>query len=274
MAKLYFRYGAVGSAKTLNLLAVAHNYQQQNKLVAITKPCIDTRFGQDFVKSRAELSKQVTFIIDDSTVLNPDHFRNIHCLVVDEAQFLHPKHIEMLRMIADEANCPVICYGLRTDFRRELFPGSKRLIELADSIEEVKTTCHFCNRKAIFNLKLLTHPDGKISGTTLGEQIQLGCEETYVPTCSFHYNDYTKHENSAPVGDAAPQTTQESGDMTSAAGLLVNDNLDAEVQLSKVLYRQDQVSNNREAIDQLRQNLLTDNPDNYTIPSSSSNDSK
>jgi thymidine kinase len=182
MAKLYFRHGTVGSAKTLNLLAVAHNYERQGKRVVVLKPRFDTRFGEDQVASRAGLTRTAHRLIDDDTDLAPDEFRGCDCVLVDEAQFLTPRIVEQLRDITRASGCPVICYGLRTDFRTHLFPGSRRLLELADSIEEVKTTCAFCNRKAIFNLKLV---DGRAD--LEGPSAQLGSEETYQPVCFPHY---------------------------------------------------------------------------------------
>ena len=115
---------------------------------------------------------------------------NVHCILVDESQFLDPKHIDQLRAITLLWKVPVICYGLRTDFRTCLFPGSKRLMEVADSIEEVKTTCNFCNNKAVFNLK---HVNGKADCT--GPAIQLGAEEKYFPTCFACYRQSLKDSN-------------------------------------------------------------------------------
>ena len=196
MPKLYFRHGAVASAKTLNLLAVAHNYRQQGKNVMVIKPGIDTRFGIDVVASRAGLQQKADVVVyPETNLLNiTPTIENLHCVLVDEVQFLQPEQIEQLRVITlkwdvpvvpyeyscyfDELSTSQICYGLRTDFRTELFPGSKRLLELADNIEEVKTTCNFCNRKAVFNLK---HVNGV--ATNEGPSIQLGAEEKYFPAC-------------------------------------------------------------------------------------------
>ena len=157
MPKLYFRHGAVSSAKTLNLLAVAHTYKQQGKHILLIKPSMDTRFGAEEIKSKAGLSCDADILISKDTNLldYPIKGRKIHCVLVDEAQFLDPIHIDQLRIITLLWNVPVICYGLRTDFRTKLFPGSQRLMEVADSIEEVKTTCYYCNKKAVFNLKHL-----------------------------------------------------------------------------------------------------------------------
>ena len=183
MAKLYFRYGTVGSAKTLNLLAVAHNYRQQKKRVLIIKPALDVRFGRDVVRSRAGLEQDADLLVGCDTKIAVDTLEGIDCVLVDEAQFLSTYVVDQLRMLTDMPGVPVICYGLRTDFRKELFSGSQRLLEVADAIEEVKTTCAFCNRKAIFNLKLV---DGR--PTRDGPSIELGAEEKYQPTCSTCYH--------------------------------------------------------------------------------------
>lgn len=178
MAKLYFRHGTVGSAKTLNLLAVAHNYRQQGKHVLLLKPELDDRFGKESIKSRAGLEMAADILVNPTTNLLQVPFDGVSCLLVDEAQFLTTENVDQLREIALVKDIPVICYGLRTDFRSKLFPGSLRLMELADSIEEVKATCFFCNRKSIMNLK---HVNGR--ATLEGPAIQLGAEETYFPAC-------------------------------------------------------------------------------------------
>ena len=136
MPKLYFRHGAVSSAKTLNLLAVAHNYRIQGKQVLLMKPEMDSRWGVDSIKSRAGLDQKADVLIGPDTDLFQieESRRKVHCVLVDEAQFLDPKHIEQLRAITLLWHVPVICYGLRTDFRTNLFAGSKRLLELAGNI--------------------------------------------------------------------------------------------------------------------------------------------
>lgn len=190
MAKLYFRYGTVSSAKTLNLLAVAHNYRQQGKEVLLIKPALDTRFGLAVIKTRAGLEMSADVLAPADGKIPLPALDNITCILVDEVQFLHPDAIDQLRFITHaavdpkpEPGIPVICYGLRTDFRRQLFPASQRLLELADSIEEVKTICHYCLQKAIFNLKLL---DGK--PTLTGPSVELGSEEKYLPVCANCYD--------------------------------------------------------------------------------------
>jgi thymidine kinase len=193
MAKLWFRHGSVGSAKTLNLLSVAHQYEEQDKKILLAKPSCDTRFGLRWVKSRAGLQREADVLLDDDTEI-PDHiFEGCHCLLVDEAQFLSPFIIDQLRHIASGLRVPVIAYGLRSDFRSHLFPGSKRLLELADKIEEVKSTCRFCNSKAMMSLKKV---DGV--GTLDGASVALGCEELYVPVCYPHF--FKKTQLSEEVG--------------------------------------------------------------------------
>lgn len=187
MAKLYFRYGAVSSAKTMNLLAVAYNYRQQGKRVLLLKPAFDSRFGVHKIKSRAGLEQDADILVHPTTKLPGDSLVGISCILVDEAQFLGVQIINQLREISVHKNIPVICYGLRADFRSHLFEGSKRLLELADTIEEVKTTCAFCNKKATMNLK---HSNGR--ATIEGPSVDLGAEEKYFPACYSCYHDQLK----------------------------------------------------------------------------------
>lgn len=184
MAKLYFRYGTVGSAKTLNLLAVAHNYERQGKRVLVIKPAFDERFGAAEVVSRAGLKRAADLALADGDVPSAVHAAEADCVLVDEAQFLDAEQIEVLRDWTRELDVPVICYGLRADFRTELFEGSRRLLELADSIEEIKTTCAWCNGKATQNLKLV---DGV--ATREGPAKELGAEERFQPVCYRHYRE-------------------------------------------------------------------------------------
>lgn len=184
MAKLYFRYGTVGSAKTLNLLAVAHSYTQQEKRVLVIKPELDVRFGRSLVKSRAGLEREADLLVKSDTVIDARAFDGIDCVLVDEAQFLSVGLVDQFRAVASGRGIPVICYGLRGDFRTELFTGSRRLMELADEISEIKTTCFFCKRKAVFNLKLANGIP-----TRQGPVIDLGAEEKYLPACGCCYED-------------------------------------------------------------------------------------
>lgn len=184
MAKLYFRYGVVSSAKTLNLLAVAHNYRTQNRNVLLLKPAFDTRFGAGEIRSRAGLEMKADVLVDRDTKFEHSIFKDMSCVLVDEAQFVSASVIDQLRVISIDLNIPVICYGLRADFRGELFEGSRRLLEIADSIEEIKTTCFFCNKKATMNLK---HVDGRAD--LHGPSVQLGAEEKFYPACYACYRE-------------------------------------------------------------------------------------
>ncbi|HEY1554627.1 MAG TPA: thymidine kinase [Kofleriaceae bacterium] len=187
MAKLYFRYGTMDSAKSMNLLAVAHNYRKQGKRVLLVKPRLDTRFGEAKISSRCGLEAEADLLVEEDTALDPRDFAGLDCVLVDEAQFLAPSLIEDLRRITVEPGVPVICYGLRTDFRTKLFPGAQRLMELADRIEEVKVTCQYCAKKAICNLRFVNG-----TPTVLGPQIQLGADEHYAPVCWGHYDEATR----------------------------------------------------------------------------------
>jgi thymidine kinase len=187
LAKLYYRYGVVGSAKTLNLLAVAHSYRAQGKKVLLVKPAQDTRFGKNHIRSRAGLETEADLLVDKKSDLLSLNFKGIDCLLIDEVQFIAPEVIDQLRVITIEENIPVICYGLRNDFKNTLFPGSRRLMEIADSIEEVKSICHFCKKKAVMNIR---HVDGK--PTLTGAQVELGAEEKYFPACAPCF--YAQHQ--------------------------------------------------------------------------------
>ncbi|MFM8981202.1 MAG: thymidine kinase, partial [Planctomycetia bacterium] len=182
MAKLYFRYGTVGSAKTLNLLAVAHNYERQGRKVLVAKPVVDTRDGVRTIASRAGLHREADLLLGPEDRLEVRRLRHLDALLVDEAQFLSEANVEGLRRLTVEAKVPVLCYGLRADFRGRLFEGSKRLFELADTIEEVKTICADCTRKAIMNMRLV---DGQ--PTLEGPSVQLGGDESYKPQCYAHW---------------------------------------------------------------------------------------
>jgi thymidine kinase len=187
VAKLYFRYGTMDSAKSMNLLAVAHNYRKQGKRVLLVKPRLDVRFGAAKISSRSGLEAEADLMIDADSSLDPRDFEGLDCVLVDEAQFLPPSVIEDLRRITVDPGVPVICYGLRTDFRTRLFPGAQRLMELADGIEEVKVTCQYCAKKAICNLRFVNG-----SPTVRGPQVQLGADETYAPVCWSHYDEATR----------------------------------------------------------------------------------
>ena len=170
MAKLYFRYGAMGSSKTANAIMVQYNYQERGQKALILKPKLDTRDGERVVSSRCGLSAPCMYIEDDYA-----------CLIVDEAQFLTKAQVEELVRIVDYEHIPVVAYGLRADFKGNFFEGSQWLMAWADSIEEVKTIC-WCGRKATFNARLL---NGKVTKT--GEQVVLGGNESYTSLCRLHW---------------------------------------------------------------------------------------
>lgn len=192
MAKLEFRYGAMNSGKSMMLLQVAYNYTENNRNVLLLKSEIDTK-GDDFLVSRIGPKRQVDIILKkDEPVLQKRYSRkikNTECLLVDEVQFLNPKQIEELWYIAKILDIPVICFGLKSDFQTNSFPGSKRLLELCDSITELETICT-CGKKARFNAR-------KINGryTAVGEQNVIdGAHDNveYVPLCGKCYIKYVK----------------------------------------------------------------------------------
>ena len=181
MAKLYFRYGAMGSSKSAQALITKFNYEEKEMRVWLLKPAVDTRDGVGVVTSRIGLSQPADVITADMDLFSifQEREREFYDVIIaDEAQFFTPVQIEQLRDIVDLYNVPVFCYGLRTDFRTQLFPGSKRLLELADSISELKTVCA-CGGKAIVNARL--DKDGTV--LTQGAQVMLGGNERYVPMC-------------------------------------------------------------------------------------------
>ena len=185
MAKLYFRYGAMNSSKTANALMVKFNYEERQQRVLLMKPALDIRDGAGVVKSRAGLSSPCLLIERDGSVLKllTEHMAQqpLHCLIVDEAQFLTREQVLELVKVVDEWKIPVICYGLRADFMGNLFEGSQTLLAFADTVEEVKTIC-WCGRKAIMNARLL---DGRV--VKEGEQIVLGGNERYISLCRHHW---------------------------------------------------------------------------------------
>lgn len=154
------------------------------------------RFGQDEVKSRAGLSQKADYLIYPNTDILSlrDQSRSAACILVDEAQFLSTEHVDQLRLITVEWKVPVVCYGLKTDFRTNLFPGSRRLLELADVIEEVKSICFYCSNEATMNLK---HVNGVAD--TSGPTVQLGAEEKYYPTCFPCYVKSVADAQQSPV---------------------------------------------------------------------------
>ena len=184
MAQLFFKYGAMNSGKSIDILKVAHNYEEQGKPVVLMTSGVDDRSGRGIIASRIGLERKVKPIMDDTNIYDYVNKmdRKIYCVLIDEAQFLKKEHVLQLIKIVDELNIPVMAFGLKNDFRNELFEGSKYLLLYADKIEEMKTICWFCNKKAIMNLRV---NDGK--PVYDGKQIEIGGNESYYPVCRKHY---------------------------------------------------------------------------------------
>ena len=158
MSKLYFRYGAMNSGKTTALLQVAHNYEEKGMRVLLMKPAIDTK-GDNLIVSRLGISRPVDILLTkEDTIIKylPDTDIPLGAIIVDEAQFLTPEQVNELYFITKALNIPILCYGLRCDFQMKGFPGSTRLLEIADSLEELKTICS-CGKKATQNLRLVNN---------------------------------------------------------------------------------------------------------------------
>ncbi|WP_179395187.1 thymidine kinase [Lacticaseibacillus absianus] len=184
MAQLFFRYGAMNSGKSIEILKVAHNYEEQHKQVIILTSALDDRSGVGVVASRIGMERPAHPIEGDTDVfalvqaLNPQ----AACVLIDEAQFMQTHHVFECARVVDELHIPVMAFGLKNDFKNDLFEGSKALLLYADKIEEMKTICWFCAKKAIMNLRV---HDGK--PVYAGEQIQIGGNESYFPVCRHHY---------------------------------------------------------------------------------------
>ena len=184
MAKLYFKYGAMGSSKTAQALITKYNYEENGLRVWLIKPSADTRDGVCLLRSRIGLEAQVEVISPDADIrLLFDARQKGACdvIIVDECQFMTPLQIDQLRSIVDEYNIPVMCFGLRTDFQTKLFPGSLRLMEVADTIQEIKTICD-CGAKATVNARI---SNGYI--VTEGAQVVLGGNDSYIAMCHRCY---------------------------------------------------------------------------------------
>lgn len=182
MAKLYFRHGAMGSSKTANALMVAYNYYERGKKALLAKPKLDTR-DEGVVWSRIGLERECVYV-EDVVAMSDDELREYDCVVIDEAQFCKKSDIEFFEHIVDDLEIPVICYGLRTDFRRELFEGSMWLLAWADVIEELKTVC-WCGNGARCNARFTE--DGKM--IRVGSQVVMGGNDSYTSLCRKHYKE-------------------------------------------------------------------------------------
>lgn len=188
MAKLYFYYSAMNAGKSTVLLQSSHNYQERGMHTLLLTPDIDHRGGASVITSRIGLEKQARAFSRDENLFSV--IRAVHdkapiaCVLIDEAQFLSREQVEQLSDVADQIGIPALCYGLRTDFQGNLFPGSAALLGWADNLIELKTICH-CGRKATMNLRL--GPDGK--AIKEGEQVEIGGNERYIALCRKHFRE-------------------------------------------------------------------------------------
>ena len=183
MAKLNFKYGAMGSSKTAQALITKYNYEENDMSVWLIKPSADVRDGVNILRSRIGLYAEVDIMTPEMDIYEAFRSRGGKCdaVIADEAQFLTPEQIDQLRQIVDDFNVPVMCFGLRTDFQTKLFPGSRRLMEIADTIQEIKTICD-CAAKATVNARV---SDGYV--VTEGAQVMLGGNDAYIAMCPRCY---------------------------------------------------------------------------------------
>ena len=189
MAKLYFKYGAMGSSKSAQALITKFNYEELGMSVWLIKPGTDTRDGADIIRSRIGLESVATVISTEQSIVE-EYAKREKCdvIIADEAQFFTPAQIDELRELVDEQNLPVLCFGLRTDFLTHFFPGAQRLMELADSLTEIKTVCA-CGKKATVNARIA---DGKV--VTEGSQVLLGGNDSYVAMCHKCWKEKIKNQ--------------------------------------------------------------------------------
>lgn len=192
MAQLFFRYGAMSSGKTIEILKVAHNYEAQGRKIALMTSGLDNRSGVGTVASRIGLHREAIPITADMNLFDyikkmnkadvADGDGKLACVLIDEAQFLKRHHVLECAKIVGVFNIPVMTFGLKNDFQNHLFEGSENLLIFADKIEEMKTICHYCGHKATMNLRI---NNGK--PVYEGEQVQIGGDESYYPVCRYHY---------------------------------------------------------------------------------------
>lgn len=187
MAQLYYRYSTMNAGKSIEVIKVAYNYEERGKRVLALIPGVDDRYGKGMITSRVGLQREATIVNEDTNILEVFMRENnraaVDCVVVDECQFLKKHHVEELVEIVDSFNIPVLAYGLKNDFRNELFEGSYYMLVYADKIEEIKTIC-WCGRKATMVARIV---DGQF--VKQGQQIVVGGNDMYVSLCRKHYND-------------------------------------------------------------------------------------
>ena len=181
MAQLYFKYGAMGSSKSANALMARFNYEERGQETLLVKPQLDPRDGDHMVRSRIGLEHPCIYF-HEMQQMPDEELQKYACIIVDEAQFLTKEEVYYLVHLVDDCAIPVICYGLKADFKGELFPGSYQLLVLADKLEEVKTIC-WCGKKAAFNARFDEH--GHV--VKEGEQVVLGANDKYIGLCRRHW---------------------------------------------------------------------------------------
>ena len=183
MAKLYFRYGVMGSSKSANALMVRYNYEERGQQALMVKPAMDQREGKAIVNSRIGLNHPCVWF-EEFQRMSREEIRAFQCIIVDECQFLTREQVSFLTDVVDDMGVPVICYGLRADFKGDLFPGSEALLAWADIIEEIKTIC-WCGKKAIHNARF------DANGVVLkeGAQVVLGANDCYIGLCRKHWKE-------------------------------------------------------------------------------------
>lgn len=194
MSKLRFYYGTMNSSKSALGLMMKFNYEQKGMRVLLIKPGTDTRSGEGFVSSRVGLSSPAACINENDIISEKCNPENYDVVIVDECQFFTEKQIDELRSVVDKNDIPVLCFGLRTDFRTKLFPGSRRLFEIADSFEELKSVCS-CGRKSIFNARVSKDMFGNCKIQTEGDVIDIGAEDKYETFCSKCFYDKLRRES-------------------------------------------------------------------------------
>lgn len=196
MAQLYFRYSTMNAGKSIDILKTHHNYEEQGKDCLLISYANDKRFGEGVIASRIGIEAPCLLFdthIDIKKLINDNLTKNTFCIIVDESQFLTGQQVDDLTEIVDELNIPVICYGLLTDFQTKLFPGSKRLLEVSDKQEQLKTVCWLCNKKAIHNLRMKGNKpifDGNVveigdNADKVGDNEEIG----YYSVCRKHYKE-------------------------------------------------------------------------------------
>ena len=181
MAQLYFKYGAMGSSKTANALMARFNYEERGQSALMVKPQLDTRDGDHMVYSRIGLTHPCIYF-HELRAMSEEELERHDCIIVDEAQFLTREEVHYLVHLVDDWDIPVMCYGLRADFKGELFPGSYELLVMADKLEEVKTIC-WCGKKAACNARF--DENGKVLKE--GAQVVLGANDKYIGLCRRHW---------------------------------------------------------------------------------------